>query len=551
MEKQKMKERFIEKAINKHGNKYDYSKVEYVSSREKVCIICPEHGEFWQSPSSHVRGYACPKCANTKRGDTFRDNKETFIEKAKKKHGGKYDYSKVEYVNSNTAVCVICPEHGEFWMKPSNHINGQGCPKCSHRGLTKEEIVSEFMKIHGNKYQYHTETIGKMNDKCLITCPEHGEFWQSPTKHLKGQGCPKCGVERRTEIGKIKLNDFIKKSNIVHNYKYDYKHVYFTNVHEKTEIICPIHGMFVQNVYDHMNGHGCPKCGIKTSNGEIELKNFIIPLVGEENVIMGDRTVLGGKEIDILIKPLNIGIEYNGVIWHSEKYGKDKYYHISKTEDASSNGVKLIHIFEDEYTEHKDIVLSKIKYMLGKSDAPKIYGRKCEIRNIDKQQARIFLEKNHIQGFAPSTVYLGAFYENTIVSVMTLKKTKHMWELTRFASEINTCVIGTFGKILKRFIEIYNPDLIKTFSDVRWCLNKEENIYTKNGFIYNGTTKPNYFYTSETKGKRVHKFNMRKTILHKKYNLPLSMTEKEMCDSLGLYKIWDCGLHKYVWKKNI
>ena len=309
--------------------------------------------------------------------------------------------------------------------------------------------------------------------------------------------------------------------------------------------------MFVQNVYDHMNGHGCPKCGIKTSNGEIELKNFIIPLVGEENVIMGDRTVLGGKEFDILIKPLNIGIEYNGVIWHSEKYGKDKYYHISKTEDALSSGVKLIHIFEDEYTEHKDIVLSKIKYMLGKSDAPRIYGRKCKIRNIDKQQARIFLEKNHIQGFVPSTVYLGAFYENTIVSVMTLKKTKHAWELTRFASEINTCVIGTFGKILKRFIEIYNPDLIKTFSDARWCLNKEENIYTKNGFIYNGTTKPNYFYTSETKGKRVHKFNMRKTILHKKYNLPLSMTEKEMCDSLGLYKIWDCGLHKYVWKKNI
>lgn len=549
MKRQFFFKKFIEKAKTVHGGKYDYSKVEYVDSTTPVCIICPIHGEFWQTPVVHAKGSGCPKCANKKRGDTFRWTTEKFIEEAHKVHGEKYDYSHVKFENTNTNVRIICPEHGEFMQKPNNHLQGQGCPKCSHRGLSKEEIISEFREVHGDKYQYDIETIGKMNDKCRMICPEHGEFWQSPTKHLRGQGCPKCGIERRTEIGKITLEDFIRKANEVHESKYNYKLVQFSNVHEKTDIICPKHGVFSQNVYDHMNGHGCPKCGMTVSNGEIEIRDFIASLIGDENIEIRNRNILNGKEIDIYIKPLKLGIEYNGVIWHSEKFRKNKNYHLNKTEEANKKGVKLIQIFEDEYNERKDIVLSKIKYMISKSDIPKVYGRKCKIEKITKKLAYEFLEKNHIQGFAPSSVYMGAFYEDRLVSVITFKKVKEEWELTRFASDINLSVIGTFGKLLKMFIGEYNPETIKTFSDIRWCLDKENNIYTKNGFILADTIKPNYTYTSETKGERIHKFNMRKNILHKKYGLSLSMTEKEMCDRLGFYKVWDCGLYKYIWKK--
>ena len=111
-------EEFIKKAKEIHGNKYDYSKVEYKNTSTKVCIICPEHGEFWQTPNHHLQGHGCPKCKNEKIRKRHTHNITIFIEKARKVHGDKYDYSKAEYINASTKVCIICPEHGEFWQTP-------------------------------------------------------------------------------------------------------------------------------------------------------------------------------------------------------------------------------------------------------------------------------------------------------------------------------------------------------------------------------------------------------------------------------------------------
>lgn len=119
-------EYFIEKASIIHSNKYDYSKVNYTEPKTKVCIICPKHGEFWQTPNSHLNGNGCPKC----KSDKAKSSKDKFIEKSIKVHSCKYDYSKVEYINNSTKVCIICPEHGEFYIRPHHHICGRGCPKC-------------------------------------------------------------------------------------------------------------------------------------------------------------------------------------------------------------------------------------------------------------------------------------------------------------------------------------------------------------------------------------------------------------------------------------
>ena len=189
------KEKFIEKSIKKHGDKYDYSKVEYVDSLTKVCIICPQHGEFWQTPQAHVRGNGCPICANKKRGDTFRSSGEEFIKKAAIIHDNKYTYDKDTYINATTKVPILCLEHGTFWMTPMAHLLGQGCPKCSGRGLNTSEIISKFVEKHGGKYDYSKVEYKKMHEKVCIVCPKHGEFWQTPSKHLLGQGCPKCGIE--------------------------------------------------------------------------------------------------------------------------------------------------------------------------------------------------------------------------------------------------------------------------------------------------------------------------------------------------------------------
>ena len=140
---------FLKRAKESHSIKYDYSRVSFNGYREKVCIICPTHGEFWQNPGYHMRGGNCPKCAGS-----YKLTTKDFIEKARKVHGDRYDYSKVVYKNYSTKVCIVCPEHGEFWQVPNNHLFGAGCPTCPQSNmegelrliLTKENISFEQEK---------------------------------------------------------------------------------------------------------------------------------------------------------------------------------------------------------------------------------------------------------------------------------------------------------------------------------------------------------------------------------------------------------------------
>lgn len=128
---------FILQAREIHGNKYDYSKVEYINAHTKVCIICPEHGEFWQRPCNHLNGNGCKKCGAISGHNLQRKHTNYFVEKAQIIHDNKYDYSKVNYIDNKTNVCIICPKHGEFWQKPNNHLNGAGCPICNESHLER------------------------------------------------------------------------------------------------------------------------------------------------------------------------------------------------------------------------------------------------------------------------------------------------------------------------------------------------------------------------------------------------------------------------------
>lgn len=545
-------EKFLEKCKKTHGETYDYSKVEYIDSKTPVCVICPEHGEFWQSPVSHVRGNGCPVCANTRRGKKTM-NTELYIEKAKEVHSDKYDYSKVNYVNPDTKICIICPEHGEFWQLPYSHLTGHGCPKCNHKNLSLEELIVEFNKVHNNYYDYSLVTKGKLKTKVKIICPKHGVFEQTATKHLKGQGCPLCWHERHGEMPKVTKEEYIERANEIHGNKYDYSNVELNGLHSKIKIICPKHGEFEQLAYDHLNGHGCPSCSVMASRGEEEIYDFICNLIGKEKVERRNREILGGKEIDIYIPLLKIGIEYNGVVWHSEKFNKGKYYHLEKTEKCFDKGIKLFQIFEDEYEEHKEIILSKIKHLLNKTDGVEhIPARKTVIKDIDINISKEFLSKYHIQGYGKASVYLGCYYNDELVGVMTFKKDGvDKWDLTRFATNYNYICVGVSGKLLKYFIDKYNPTEIKTFADRRWTIDKDNNLYTKIGFELDKIEAPDYRYTNGAGQFRKHKFNFRKKILSKNYGLPLEMTENEMCKQLGFYKVWDCGLFKYVWKKPV
>jgi len=188
-------EDFIRKAGLKHNEKYDYSKVEYVNNSTKVKIICPEHGEFEQAPYKHInRSQECPKCGRNKSDLNRRKGLEYFIEKAKEKHGNRYNYSKVEYKTNSTKVKIVCTKHGEFEQIPENHYIS-GCAKCAgNTQKTTEAFIEDANKIHNNKYDYSNSVYTKAFNKVKIICPEHGEFEQTPDAHVNAKsGCPYCG----------------------------------------------------------------------------------------------------------------------------------------------------------------------------------------------------------------------------------------------------------------------------------------------------------------------------------------------------------------------
>ena len=200
------KEDFIEKAKKIHGNRYDYSRVEYINNKTKVCIICPEHGEFWQRPNDHLNRKGCPSCRYISSSIKLKSNTEEFINKAKKIYGNKYNYSKVKYINSQTKVCIICPEHGEFWQRPNNLLNGHGCPICGIKKRSESQVLGKLKfikkakKIHGNKYDYSRVEYVNNRTKVCIICPIHGEFWQTPDSHLQRNGCYKCRHSKLEDI---------------------------------------------------------------------------------------------------------------------------------------------------------------------------------------------------------------------------------------------------------------------------------------------------------------------------------------------------------------
>jgi cytochrome c2 len=257
---------FIEKATNIHGNKYDYSKINYISCKNKITIICKEHGEFEQTPDCHINGkQGCKKCNNINRFDKQKLTQIQFLEKSVKKHGDKYDYSKAIYNGYYDKVTITCKIHGDFLQKPSDHFNGNGCKLCG-KEITKIKMenrnniltfTEKAREIHGNTYDYSKIDYVNSIKKVIIICKIHGDFLQDKTSHLQGCGCPKCGGSYKKDT-----QDFIIEAQKIHSDKYDYSKVNYTTCFEEIIIICKEHGQFLQKPYVHLTGRGCNTCGI-------------------------------------------------------------------------------------------------------------------------------------------------------------------------------------------------------------------------------------------------------------------------------------------------
>ena len=218
-------EEFIQKVREIHGDRYDYSKVDYRNAKTKVIIICKEHGEFEQTPDSHRRGGKCPSCALISRAKKRTYTSDKFISKAINKHGDKYDYSKVDYKNARTKVIIICKEHGEFEQEPVSHLSGYGCYGCGIDTLKNyfrkkmDDVLLDFKNAHGDKYDYSKVEYVNSDSKVIIICPVHGDFEQVPAHHLKGGGCASCKISK----GESRICAYLQENDIKYKQEKTFK----------------------------------------------------------------------------------------------------------------------------------------------------------------------------------------------------------------------------------------------------------------------------------------------------------------------------------------
>jgi hypothetical protein len=544
----KTKEEFINQCMVKHNNFYDYSLVDYDGVAKPIVIICPIHGEFKQVAREHIKGAKCLKCSLTTRYDKVKITLTDFVERSNEIHNNFYDYSLVVYKNNRTKVKIICPIHGEFKQRPDSHLSGDICIKC-YLDRNKKKYSDEFTikanNVHNGFYDYSLVEYNNTINKVKIICPIHGEFEQSISSHLSSHGCRKCSIDKNNKKLKKNVYKLIDESNKIHNGFYDYSLVEYDKSINKVIIICPIHGEFKQSLNNHVSKkQNCPKCSIKYDKTENEIKKFIKSF--DFDIIENSRKIINGKELDIYIPSHKIAIEFNGLYWHSDKYLPDNY-HLNKTELCEERDIRLIHIFEDEWIYKQDIVKSRLNNILGLTKT-KIYARKCQIKEITSKESRLFLDKNHIQGYSNAKVSLGLYYNNELISLMTfggLRKnlgSNHIegtYELIRFCNKLNTSVVGGANKLLQYFIKNYNPKEIISYADRRWSQGE---LYETLGFKEVHKTKPNFFYINGLT--RLNRFNFRKDILVKQGYDP-NKSGKVIMQERGINRIYDSGSIKY------
>lgn len=190
--------------------------------------------------------------------------KNSFINKSNSKHSFKFDYSKVNYINNNQRVIIICPVHGEFKQTPKLHATGRGCSECYYekRRFSLTDFIKKAQLIHGQKYDYSLVQYKNSRNNIKIICPIHGVFEQKANNHLNGNGCQDCYYDKQSEERRSSTEEFIKKAIKKHGIVYDYRFVDYFDRITKVSIFCKTHGIFEQSPANHLDGRGCPDCGL-------------------------------------------------------------------------------------------------------------------------------------------------------------------------------------------------------------------------------------------------------------------------------------------------
>jgi hypothetical protein len=477
---------------------YDFSKYVFSGNYGESIVICKIHGEQIRTFKNVVKngGIACGKCASNLQGTT-----ESFIVAAKEKFPhtwDKCDFSKVEYARAQTKVIITCKEHGDFLVKPCNI-------------LTKK---AKFL-------------------------------------------CSKCNIFLRSENQTYTTEQFLSLVPVKNHEIDSFEKVVYISSKEYVEIVCKEHGPYFIIPNDYLSGKRCSHCSkSKKSTPELELFEFIKELC--PSAVTRVRPIKDlNLELDIYIPNLKLGIEYNGLFFHRDinlaldknlDFMANKTTLKEKTEIFNSRGVRVIHIFEDEWIEKEEIVKARMRSILGKDE--RIFARNCKVFELSESECKSFIDKLHIQGHSiGSSNRYGLKLGTELVACMTFSRPRYServegeYELLRFCS--SKSVVGGFSKLLSTFIREASPIKIISYSDARWSLG---NVYLKNGFKKIGTSQPGYFWFKSQKRFNRVVFQRHKLDEIFKTKFPKEMTEAQILYSRGYLKIKDCGQDIWEWK---
>lgn len=394
-----------------------------------------------------------------------------------------------------------------------------------------------------------------------ILCPLHGSFWQSPTNHLSGKGCPKCKNAATSLRSRKPTAKFVAEAVSVWGDRFDYSLVKYTDSHNPVEIMCPEHGVFHQAPGNHLAGKvGCTKCNHMKSAPEQAIASFLSQFTTVEQ---RNRTLIAPKEVDIYLPEHALAIEFCGMYWHShsdrDDERKNKMKHAEKHRLCAKQGVRLITLYETEWGERPATVKRMLRNAIGKSRG-RLMARKCELRKPTPQEARAFYETYHPQGGAGHGEHYGLYYKGKLVACMRFTyggndrgagAQNRQWTLARYATRLP--VAGAASRLFKAFIAEYRPPTVKSFSDNRWFSGA---MYEQLGFALEEDVAPDYQVWSQKLGLRPKPHYQRRVLPKRLEEHGVEevfdpetdpRTEAEMTYLMGARRIYDCGKKRWQW----
>lgn len=515
-----------------------------MSSGKTVWWTCEkDHPDYDMKISSKTYMNAgCPYCANRRIHPGFNDllteHPEIAAEWSAENDKGPHEVSS----KSGYMAKWVCSMGHTNTSRVVEKVGGILCAVCSGKKIQKgvndletlrPDLVSQISPRNTKDYS----ALSPHSKEHLLWICEKGHEWSAPlSSRNAGGGCSMClgkvPIPGETDLKTLRpglisewaddrlMSEFTLHSGYKASWMCSYGHRWVTSINDRTTYKT-----------------GCPTC-YKPSQSQILIADFIKEFYEvEENT----RKVITPLELDIYIPEKKLAVEFNGIYWHTEDQGKDRYYHYNKWKMCHDKGIQLITVWEDDWLYNRPLVERMLKHKLGVSDEPRVYARKCSVVVLDYSRSSAFLEENHIQGQSTGSTYLGLVDGDDLVAVSVFTKTSSGVELKRYAT--NRVVVGGHSKLLKVARNMYPTEVFHTFADL--CVS-DGGLYEDTGWTTDRFLKPDYKYLY--KGRRVHKFNFR---LKRFKNDPElvwdeTMSEKQLAVLNGIPRIWDCGKIRYT-----